>query len=328
MIVAHCNSLRGIVKHIDRLGTNEIQKIGIPNAIPLVYKFDSEMRPIRQENAISPLSGVFLEKKEVLKQALLKEEQHAASVGGVDKYKLDKPSFFNASSPTLTNPGGEACVISIDKASSSPALQQRKLLHLFSEHNLINNNQAIATHGRLALQGVKCGPDEHYKEQVQKYGRGNYNSSADDGAQYEEEEEIEYEDEQLDLSMSKSHTEHYSKQISSDSTNNGFPSSDYRAGFTAAELQGPLLIIIRHGKTEHNKLGLFTGWEDAPLANEGRDEAYRAGQLLLRHRIKVDYVYTSWLSRAIETAWAVVNELDILWVPIVKTWRLNEVSAY
>ena len=130
----------------------------------------------------------------------------------------------------------------------------------------------------------------------------------------------------MDLTWSKSHTEQYSNHINYDSTNVNCPGSDYRAGFTAAELQGPLLIIIRHGKTEHNKLGLFTGWEDAPLANEGREEAYRAGQLLLRHGIKVDYVYTSWLSRAIETAWAVVNELDILWVPIVKTWRLNEVG--
>jgi 2,3-bisphosphoglycerate-dependent phosphoglycerate mutase len=90
-------------------------------------------------------------------------------------------------------------------------------------------------------------------------------------------------------------------------------------------LQRPLIVIIRHGKTEHNKLGLFTGWEDAPLAVEGRNEALFAGQLLKAHGIQFDVVYTSWLSRAIETAWMVVNELeDSLWVPIVKTWRLNE----
>merc|ERR1719183_11169 len=62
------------------------------------------------------------------------------------------------------------------------------------------------------------------------------------------------------------------------------------------------IVIIRHGKTEHNKLGLFTGWTDAPLADDGRAEARAAGQLLRDAGITFDVVYTSWLSRAIETA--------------------------
>jgi hypothetical protein len=89
-------------------------------------------------------------------------------------------------------------------------------------------------------------------------------------------------------------------------------------------LSQPLLVIIRHGKTEHNQLGLFTGWEDALLAEEGREEAIHAGKVLKAHSIEFDVIYTSWLSRAIETAWIVMNELDSLWLPIVKTWRLNE----
>lgn len=89
-------------------------------------------------------------------------------------------------------------------------------------------------------------------------------------------------------------------------------------------LQKPLLVIIRHGKTEHNQLGLFTGWEDAMLADEGRGEAINAGRVLKEHQVSFDVVYTSWLSRAIETAWLILNELDSLWLPIVKTWRLNE----
>jgi len=84
------------------------------------------------------------------------------------------------------------------------------------------------------------------------------------------------------------------------------------------------VIIIRHGKTRHNELGLFTGWEDAELAVAGRAEAIAAGQLLARHGIAVDVVYTSWLSRAIETAWLVLAELDAMHTPIYKTWRLNE----
>ena len=87
---------------------------------------------------------------------------------------------------------------------------------------------------------------------------------------------------------------------------------------------GSVIVILRHGKTEHNKLGLFTGWEDAGLAREGRAEARRAGQLLSAHGFKIDVVYTSWLSRAIETAWIALSEMDALWIPIIKSWRLNE----
>jgi hypothetical protein len=84
------------------------------------------------------------------------------------------------------------------------------------------------------------------------------------------------------------------------------------------------LVIIRHGKTDHNKLGLFTGWEDAPLAKEGVEEAKEAGRLLKLHGFEFDVVYTSWLSRAVETAWHVLDEMDELWLPLIKTWRLNE----
>jgi 2,3-bisphosphoglycerate-dependent phosphoglycerate mutase len=63
------------------------------------------------------------------------------------------------------------------------------------------------------------------------------------------------------------------------------------------------VVIIRHGKTENNKLGLFTGWDDVPLAAEGVEEAKEAGKLLKLHGFEFDVIYTSWLSRAIETAW-------------------------
>jgi 2,3-bisphosphoglycerate-dependent phosphoglycerate mutase len=63
MIVAHCNSLRGIVKHLDGIGTDDIQKVGIPNGIPLVYKFDKNMNILPHKNAQKPLRGIWLQKK-------------------------------------------------------------------------------------------------------------------------------------------------------------------------------------------------------------------------------------------------------------------------
>jgi len=87
---------------------------------------------------------------------------------------------------------------------------------------------------------------------------------------------------------------------------------------------GTLIAVDSHCRQGHNKLGLFTGWEDVALADEGRKEATNAGKMLRAHGIEFDIVYTSWLQRAIETAWLVLVELDAMWLPIHKSWRLNE----
>jgi len=86
----------------------------------------------------------------------------------------------------------------------------------------------------------------------------------------------------------------------------------------------PVVVFIRHGRTPHNNLALFTGWEDPNLAVDGVEDAKNAGRLLRRHGFEFDVVYSSWLTRAIETAWYVLDELDMAWLPIVKSWRLNE----
>lgn len=104
----------------------------------------------------------------------------------------------------------------------------------------------------------------------------------------------------------------------------GMPSESIFGTGTVPIRRDPVVVLICHGKTEHNKLGLFTGWEDAPLAQEGRQEARLTGRLLKAHGFEFDVVYTSWLSRAIETAWLVMDEMDAIWLPIIKTWRLNE----
>ena len=86
----------------------------------------------------------------------------------------------------------------------------------------------------------------------------------------------------------------------------------------------PVVVFIRHGRTPHNKLALFTGWEDPPLAIEGEEDAKWAGRLLKKHGFEFDVVYTSWLYRAIQTAWFVLEEMDQLYLPMIKSWRLNE----
>jgi 2,3-bisphosphoglycerate-dependent phosphoglycerate mutase len=84
------------------------------------------------------------------------------------------------------------------------------------------------------------------------------------------------------------------------------------------------LILLRHGQSEWNEKNLFTGWVDVRLTAKGQKEAARAGQLMKEHELLPDVVHTSLLSRAIQTAHHALDEADRLWIPVKRTWRLNE----
>jgi len=84
------------------------------------------------------------------------------------------------------------------------------------------------------------------------------------------------------------------------------------------------LIMIRHGESEWNDKGLFTGWVDARLSDRGRTEAVRAGQQLSDAGLRPEIVHTSVLSRAIETANIALAVADLGWLPVRRSWRLNE----
>ncbi len=84
------------------------------------------------------------------------------------------------------------------------------------------------------------------------------------------------------------------------------------------------LILIRHGQSTWNLEGLFTGWIDIDLTDQGEKEAIRAGQLLKEAGIHPDVCYTSVLKRAIRTAELTLDEMDLGWIPVHKNWRLNE----
>ena len=86
----------------------------------------------------------------------------------------------------------------------------------------------------------------------------------------------------------------------------------------------PKLILVRHGQSEWNEKNLFTGWVDVRLSAVGEKEAKRAGQLLKEKNVLPDVLYTSKLSRAIQTANIALSEADRLWIPVTRSWRLNE----
>lgn len=84
------------------------------------------------------------------------------------------------------------------------------------------------------------------------------------------------------------------------------------------------LILLRHGNSEWNAKNLFTGWVDVRLTEQGRAEAKRAGELLLEADLLPDILYTSRLTRAIQTADIALEEADRLWIDVKRSWRLNE----
>lgn len=84
------------------------------------------------------------------------------------------------------------------------------------------------------------------------------------------------------------------------------------------------LVLLRHGESTWNKENRFTGWTDVDLSEKGHEEARAAGQLLKENGFKFDIAYTSVLKRAIRTLWTVLDELDQMWLPVEKSWRLNE----
>jgi 2,3-bisphosphoglycerate-dependent phosphoglycerate mutase len=86
----------------------------------------------------------------------------------------------------------------------------------------------------------------------------------------------------------------------------------------------PTLVLLRHGESTWNKENRFTGWTDVDLTDQGRIEAAEAGRLLKAEGLTFDIAFTSVLKRAIRTCWIARDELDLLWIPVEKSWRLNE----
>jgi 2,3-bisphosphoglycerate-dependent phosphoglycerate mutase len=84
------------------------------------------------------------------------------------------------------------------------------------------------------------------------------------------------------------------------------------------------LILLRHGESEWNLANRFTGWIDVDLSERGREEAGRAGRQLKAEGFQLDIAFTSVLKRAIRTLWIALDEMDQMWIPVIRAWQLNE----
>ena len=84
------------------------------------------------------------------------------------------------------------------------------------------------------------------------------------------------------------------------------------------------LVLVRHGESIWNKENRFTGWTDVDLSEKGKEEAKKSGQILKELGYSFDAAYTSVLKRAIRTLWMIMDEMDLMWIPVYRSWRLNE----
>jgi 2,3-bisphosphoglycerate-dependent phosphoglycerate mutase len=84
------------------------------------------------------------------------------------------------------------------------------------------------------------------------------------------------------------------------------------------------LVLLRHGQSLWNLEDRFTGWTDVDLSDQGIQEAHQAGTLLKSEGYRFDVAHTSFLKRAIRTLWMVLDQMDLMWIPVYRSWRLNE----
>jgi 2,3-bisphosphoglycerate-dependent phosphoglycerate mutase len=84
------------------------------------------------------------------------------------------------------------------------------------------------------------------------------------------------------------------------------------------------VVLVRHGESVWNKENLFTGWTDVDLSEKGKEEALEAGRLLKKEGYRFDLAFTSVLKRAVRTLWYIQDEMDLMWIPVFRDWRLNE----
>jgi 2,3-bisphosphoglycerate-dependent phosphoglycerate mutase len=84
------------------------------------------------------------------------------------------------------------------------------------------------------------------------------------------------------------------------------------------------LVLVRHGQSDWNRKNLFTGWTDVDLTAQGETEARQAGRTLVEAGLTFDIAFTSVLTRAIRTLWLVLDEMNLMWIPVENSWRLNE----
>jgi 2,3-bisphosphoglycerate-dependent phosphoglycerate mutase len=323
LVVAHANSLRGVVKYIDDLSEEQITRVGIPNGIPLIFKFkveDGKLKPIVQEKSEAPISGEFMEKKGLLRKLLEKEKELAKRVPGfvpppiIPLDALEKslvPSNISLRTTTIGKDLGvlsdegddydeyDSCILadgsggSSDKEAGMSTTPTKKIDYNYTKVNtdVVANLSVIKDgDGNSEVQrfeeevgGVQI--DERMREYERESGstqRTLWDPKIRALAALDRDRQIL---QLIDgtlwdpvLGQNTGIKDILGKKINVTPKRIGSTSTGGQKGTGPS---GQYIVIIRHGKTEYNKLGLFTGWEDVSLAREGVKEAMEAGNIVI-----------------------------------------------
>jgi len=297
LVVAHGNTLRGLIKAIDNISEEDIEEVVLPLGIPFVYHFEQgngkKLTPMTPpDGSLTQLhtSGKFLGKPGLLQKAVDQQNAWKSSV------LESTTTAATAAANTTTETNGLDHHNNNNNKRRRTANVEDSLLLLRQEqsgdHTLISNNNG-----------------EEVKLVVKKSQSASNMDTFGDPSKFEDFEDA----------LNGNNNQQTEESVAA----NIVPLTNEGKGGSQNE-KDPVVVFIRHGRTPHNNLGLFTGWEDPPLAPDGVEDAKDAGKLLKRHGFKFDVVYSSWLQRAIQTAWYVLDELDALHLPMIKSWRLNE----
>ena len=300
LVVAHRDSIRGLCTAIDNVqDEKDISNIDVPRGVPLLYRFDHNMDPIVPSHKKKKSSGLeegtptitnatFLEKPENLELALIKNDQWQFN-----------PSFL---------------VGKEDADGSGRNDRNRRVSSLSESLEKLRDTDPSVTSVDEVNDEVNDENTISRQESAPVAERW-----ADDPCEFEE---YDFFDAEVEAPIAVPVVP-LSSSLNDDKTTPAL-SSGGQVTVTPKSKDGPFVVLIRHGRTPHNNMQLFTGWEDPPLATEGVDDAKNAGRLLKRHGFEFDVCYTSWLTRAIQTAYYALDELDQVWIPMIKSWRLNE----
>lgn len=316
MVVGHGNTLRGLMQAVDDIDDRDILHVNLPTGIPVVYHFDTNMKPLPAGKRISQAytNAIFLEKPGLLEEAMRRQDVWKQLVPGFEADQMQSH---------LHVPRDQSLVSALQR------LRMEQEAERVIAQVIKNGMYAIDSEDdskKKKDSGDMVGDGENRMSNYDPLHSLSSSSSLDHRSTHEAWDD--------DPSMFEDWDE-FSDDFDDDETPvfNWMNASTLSSSTSdepniieapVAKRSNPVVVFVRHGRTLHNKLGLFTGWEDPPLAPEGIEDARRAGRILREHGFEFDVVYTSWLGRAIDTAMYVLDELDSVWVQMIKSWRLNE----
>lgn len=289
LVVSHGNTLRALVKLVDNVSEKDSFHLDLPTACPVVYELNSQLRPVGVPEGFWGKSDATRYGRFLMSNKKVLQAQEAMRLQVVQDIAVSTVSpTSNQHGLAFSDPDAIATC-----AAWTPESATSRITTL--------NGQSY---------NVRETPPSYFALESERIRRQ---------AKSEVEATI--------ATFQRAHKARGVAAAAATETMNGKPTQTQPQPSQPPQPPQPkcMLIILRHGYSEYNAENRFTGWADVELSNQGREEARLAGSVLREAGVRrLEKVYSSYLKRAIKTAWLMLDELEMQWVPIEYTWRLNE----